>query len=205
MTGPAAGTVPGMEPDLDALAGAELTYPEHGATRGRMPDGYQRLSMAADIGSGQATFDLAASALLHWDMHRKAGLRIHASKPSAEPGVNVAQTVGWGPLAMTSPCRVVYTVDEPGRRGFAYGTLPGHPESGEEAFAVELGPDVTVRLRIRAFSRHATLMMRAAGPAGAAIQRFIVVRYVHALRALANPGGPSGAPPERLGRFRLRR
>jgi hypothetical protein len=32
-----------------------------------------------------------------------------------------------------------------------------------------------------------------------------VVRYVHALRALANPGGPSGAPPERLAaRFRRR-
>jgi len=83
-----------MEPDLDALADAELTYAEHGATRGRMPDGYHHLSIAAGIGSGQAVFDLAASALLHWDMHRKAGLRIHASGPSAEPGVVVAQTVG---------------------------------------------------------------------------------------------------------------
>ena len=27
-----------------------------------------------------------------------------------------------------APCRVVYVVDEPDRRGFAYGTLPGHPE-----------------------------------------------------------------------------
>jgi uncharacterized protein (UPF0548 family) len=193
-----------MEPDLDALADAELTYAEHGATRGRMPDGYHHLSIAAGIGSGHDVFGLAASALLHWDMHRKAGLRIHASGPSAEPGVVVAQTVGWGPLALTSPCRVVYTVDEPNRRGFGYGTLPGHPESGEEAFAVELGPDGTVRLRLRSFSRPASLMMRAAGPAGSAIQRFVVVRYVHALRALASPGGPSGAPPELLTRFRRR-
>ena len=138
---PGGGYGSGMEPDLDALADTELTYAEHGATRGRMPDGYHHLSIAADIGSGQDVFGLAASALLHWDMHRKAGLRIHASGPSAEPGVVVAQTVGWGPLALTSPCRVVYTVDEPNRRGFGYGTLPGHPESGEEAFAVELGPD----------------------------------------------------------------
>ena len=36
------------------------------------------------------------------------------------------------------PARVVYVVDEPARRGFAYGTLHGHPESGEEAFLVEL-------------------------------------------------------------------
>jgi uncharacterized protein (UPF0548 family) len=194
-----------MTPDLDALADAELTYPQHGATRnGTLPDGYHHLSLAADLGTGQAVFDLAASALLHWDMHRRAGLRIDASGPSAEPGVVVAQTVGWGPLALTSPCRVVYTVDDQDRRGFGYGTLPGHPETGEESFAVELAPDGTVRLRLRSFSKPATLMMRAAGPAGAAVQRFVVVRYVRALRALANPGGPSGAPPERLGRL-LRR
>lgn len=193
-----------MEPDLEELADAELTYPEHGATRGQLPDGYHHLSIAAEIGSGQAVFDLAASALLHWDMHRKAGLRVYASGPSAEPGVVVAQVVGRGPVVQVSPCRVVYTVDEPSRRGFAYGTLPGHPESGEEAFAVELGPDGKVRLRLRSFSRPASLMMRAAGPVGAAIQRFFVVRYVHAMRALANPGGPSGAPPELLARFRRR-
>ena len=39
-----------------------------------------------------------------------------------------------GPV--TAPCRVVYVVDEPDRRGFAYGTLTGHPESGEELFTV---------------------------------------------------------------------
>jgi len=193
-----------MEPDLEALANAELTYPEHGATRGPLPDGYRHLSIVAEIGTGQAAFDLSASALLHWDMHRKAGLRIYASGPSAEPGVDVAQVVGWGPLTQVSPCRVVYTVDEPSRRGFAYGTLPGHPESGEESFAVELGPDGTVRLRIRSFSRPASLLMRAAGPVGGAILRFFVVRYVHGLRALASPGGPSGAPPERLAWLRHR-
>jgi uncharacterized protein (UPF0548 family) len=41
-------------------------------------------------------------------------------------------------------------VDEPGRRGFAYGTLPGRPETGEEAFVVEKTND-DVYLVIRAF------------------------------------------------------
>ena len=35
---------------------------------------------------------------------------------------------------LQAPCRVVYVIDEPDIRGFAYGTLPGHPESGEERF-----------------------------------------------------------------------
>jgi uncharacterized protein (UPF0548 family) len=34
------------------------------------------------------------------------------------------------------PCRVVYVVDEPRRAGFAYGTLPGHPEIGGERVGV---------------------------------------------------------------------
>jgi len=37
-------------------------------------------------------------------------------------------------------CRVVYVVDDDGpisKFGFAYGTLPGHVESGEERFLIE--------------------------------------------------------------------
>ena len=60
--------------------------------------------------------------------------------------------LGLGPLALSAPVRVVYVIDGPDRRGFAYGTLPGHPESGEEAFLVERRPDGTVWCRITAFS-----------------------------------------------------
>jgi uncharacterized protein (UPF0548 family) len=34
--------------------------------------------------------------------------------------------------------------------GFAYSTLPGHPESGAEGFHVRLDPDENVRAEIRA-------------------------------------------------------
>jgi hypothetical protein len=56
---------------------------------------------------------------------------------------------------MRAPCRVVYVIDEPRRRGFAYGTLPGHPESGEEAFVLEQRDDGTIASNIIAFSRPA--------------------------------------------------
>jgi uncharacterized protein (UPF0548 family) len=38
----------------------------------------------------------------------------------------------WAP----APCRVIYVVDQADQFGFAYGTLPGHPETGEVAFMV---------------------------------------------------------------------
>jgi uncharacterized protein (UPF0548 family) len=187
----------GVKTVLETLADAELTYPEQGATRGDMPDGYDHLSIAAEIGEGQVAFHRAAGALMHFDMHRRAGLRIDATGPAAAPGVTVAQTVGLGlgkvvPIQVVAGCRVVYTVDEPARRGFGYGTLPGHPEIGEESFIVELAPSGQVRFALRSFSKPATALGRATVPLGHAMQRFIVVRYVHALRAIASSDAPSG-------------
>lgn len=173
---------------LDALVETDLTYPEQerGTTRGKMPDGYDHLSIAADIGEGQLAFDRASNALMQFDMHRRAGLRVEATYPVATPGVTVAQGVGPGIVRVVAGCRVIYTVDEPTRRGFGYGTLPGHPEIGEESFVVELTPSGQVRFALRSFSKPATALGRAALPVGKAVQRFIVVRYVHALRALAS-------------------
>jgi uncharacterized protein (UPF0548 family) len=58
---------------------------------------------------------------------------------------------------MLSACRIVYVVNEtePARQfGFAYGTLPGHVETGEERFLVEWDPaDNRVYYDILAYSR----------------------------------------------------
>ena len=72
-------------------------------------------------------------------------------------------------------------LDEPSRVGFGYGTLPGHPESGEESFVVELRPDDSVVLVVQAFSRHAAWFTRLAGPVGHLGQRLITERYLRAL------------------------
>jgi uncharacterized protein (UPF0548 family) len=80
-------------------------------------------------------------------------------------------------------------VDEDRRRGFAYGTLPGHPERGEEAFVVRLTDVDEVRFRIRAFSRPASLLARAGGPLTRLAQQFATGRYVTAMRDLASATG----------------
>lgn len=76
---------------------------------------------------------------------------------------------------------MVYLVDEDHRKGFAYGTLPGHPESGEEAFVVELGEDGQVTFTISAFSRPASVLARLGGPLSRAIQRWVTGRYLRAV------------------------
>lgn len=173
---------------LEALASAELTYRELGATREELPAGYEHLHRDASVGTGPAAFARATDGLFGWRMHRGAGLAVTASEPAAAPGVVVVLRAGWGPLSVVAPCRVVYCVDRPDRRGFAYGTLPGHPERGEEAFVVRLLPDGDVRFLIRAFSRHASPAARAGGPLTRRAQALITDRYISALQHLARPG-----------------
>ncbi len=86
-----------------------------------------------------------------------------------------------GRLGLCAPVRVVDVVDEPTRRGFAYGTLPGHPESGEESFVVELGETGDVTLTITAVSRPASRLARLAGQVGRRVQSRITDRYLSAL------------------------
>jgi uncharacterized protein (UPF0548 family) len=77
---------------------------------------------------------------------------------------------------------VVYVIDEADRRGFAYGTLPGHPESGEELFAVRYEPSTDeVYAEVVAFSRHATWWSRLGSPVTSLAQRVITTRYLTAL------------------------
>lgn len=163
------------------LRDAELTYREAGSTAGVLPPGYHHLRRSAVIGSGSQQFTNAATALFSWQAHLRAGLRVSVSSPTAGPGTVVLLGLGAGRLQVRAPCRVVYVTGEPGRRGFAYGTLPGHPERGEEAFIIQQHDDGTVTFTITAFSKPATSLAKAAGPAGQAIQRYITARYLRAL------------------------
>jgi uncharacterized protein (UPF0548 family) len=170
-----------MTPRLDELSVAPLTYPEVGATAGMLPAGYDHVRRSAIIGRGRERFDAAADALFAWRMHERAGLRVTASTATAGVGSVLVAQLGVGPVRFAVPTRVVYVIDEEDHRGFAYGTLPGHPEQGEEAFVVDLGEDDQVTFTVKAFSRPARWFSRAAAPAVRVIQRWMTNRYLRAL------------------------
>ncbi len=133
------------------------------------------------IGSGTAAFDAAVLHLFDWGMHRDSGLDVRAGAPKAVPGTEVELGWGIGVARLRFRCRVVYVVDEPHRRGFAYGTLARHPESGEERFIVEQLSDGTVRAAVSAFSKPGRWFTRFGGPAGRAVQNVMARRYLEAL------------------------
>ncbi|WP_049581015.1 DUF1990 family protein, partial [Streptomyces sp. SBT349] len=148
---------------------AGFTYRDVGATRrpeDLPPPGYRLMRLRKRVGRGDADLAAAGDAVVRWRMHRAAGLRVEAEEAEAAPGVAVRVGFGLGPLRLWAPCRVVWTVREDGRVGFGYGTLPGHPVRGEEAFLVERAADGTVWLTVTAFSR--TLVAVHAGGGAAA-------------------------------------
>jgi uncharacterized protein (UPF0548 family) len=163
------------------LALAELTYQDVGGTSGALPDGYHHLRRSMVIGAGAEVFASAVADLMSWQVHLRAGLRVSASAPAPEAGGVVVLAIGAGRVRISAPCRVVYVITQPRRHGFAYGTLPGHPESGEEAFVIEQRADGTVAFTITAFSRPATVAARAAGPVGRLVQQHYTQRYLRAL------------------------
>ena len=89
-----------------------------------------------------------------------------------------------GPLKINAPVRVVYVIDEPNRKGFAYGTLTGHPVSGEESWIVDREEDGSVWMTIRAFSRPTRWYWWLIYPGVKAMQKVVTRRYQ---RALAGP------------------
>jgi uncharacterized protein (UPF0548 family) len=163
------------------LGSAELTYQDVGGTRGALPTGYHHLRRSLVIGAGADVFADATAELFSWRVHLRAGLRVTASAAAADPGAVVLLAIGAGPVRISAPCRVVYAITQPRRHGFAYGTLPGHPESGEEAFMIDQRADGIVEFTITAFSRPATAMARAAGPLGRLVQQHYTQRYLRAL------------------------
>lgn len=158
---------------------ADVTYPEVGATRGELPAGYRHVRRRTALGEGSQTFIRASAAVLSWEMHRRSGLAVAATGAAAAGGT-VVLGLGWVP-SLVVPCRVVYDIDENDRRGFAYGTLPDHPEQGEEAFVVTLDDDRRVWLDITAFSRPALAIVRLAGPIASGLQLAATRRYEHTL------------------------
>ncbi|SFB88798.1 DUF1990 family protein [Streptomyces aidingensis] len=168
---------------------AGFTYPDVGATRSGPaalpPPGHRLLRVCVPLGHGAALAREAGRALMDWRMHRALGVMVAADTPEAEPGSRVVIGLGVGRFRLAAPCRVVWTVREPDRTGWAYGTLPGHPVSGEEAFVVERAPDGTVRLTVTAFSRPVAWWTRAGGPLARAGQRLYARRCGRVLRRLA--------------------
>ncbi len=171
------------EAAVDRLSRAPYNYAEVGATRqDRLPRRYRALLLQTRAGAGTDRFTRLADRLMSWRIHADAGLDIAASSDWAEPGVVLTATYRIAGVPVRSRCRVLYVLEEQRRRGFCYGTLPGHPLRGEERFVVEHRDDDTVVFTVRSFSLPARLLPWLGAPVTQWTQDRINGRYLEAAR-----------------------
>jgi uncharacterized protein (UPF0548 family) len=150
-----------------------FSYAEVGATAdfdalGRLERDYYVDRHRFPLGTGRELFDRARAALFAWRHFEIPWLALQGASAPAAKGQVVATLARAAGLWFLNPCRVVYTEEA----AFAYGTLPGHVERGEERFAVRFDPvSGQVRYEITAFSRPAALLARVGLPFARRVQQ----------------------------------
>lgn len=163
---------------------AALTYDWVGVTLEAA--GVERLGglvLDADLGRGADVFRRAREALRSWGPQRSLGADVTPLDQAVELGATVVLVVQRGPVHVVVPNRVVAVIDEPTRFAYAYGSLPGHPERGEESFTVELLDDDTVRATVRVVATVPTALARPAGPVISLVSRAAAHRYLRSLQS----------------------
>lgn len=162
---------------------APLTYDHVGSTLdGNQPRPSPR-SETVELGTGDAVLDRAREALRAWHAHTGIGALVHPADAPLEPGSTLLVVLRAGPFAVVAPDRVVAVVDETDRFGFAYGTVAGHAERGEESFLVERAESGVVTMTIRVDAHPATLPARLAAPVVNRLQVWALQRYLAAIQA----------------------
>lgn len=146
----------------------DFSYSAVGASAATPPAGFVVDRTRIKLGEGEAVYESASAALRRWDHFRLAWVDVWSPETPLEAGEVVAVMGRALGLWWLNCCRIVYVVNETGpirKFGFAYGTLPGHVESGEERFVIEWNQgDNSVWYDILAFSRPSQVLIRLGSP-----------------------------------------
>jgi uncharacterized protein (UPF0548 family) len=133
-----------------------FTYPEAavGSTQaGKTVIGFNNDALRVMVGQGYPDLQHAKIALTRWVHFPKHWTPVIPDSTPIQTGQTVTVNFHLAGLWWTNAARIVYVEDQPNQFGFAYGTLPGHIERGEELFRVSMDEQERVWYEIRAFSQ----------------------------------------------------
>jgi uncharacterized protein (UPF0548 family) len=160
-----------------------FSYPEVGASAGKVPNRYNVDHNRIQLGTGEAAWHRSLKAIHDWQMFNLSWVRLFWPTAPIQVGMDVAVLVRHFGIYSLNACRIIYVVNEDGpvkRCGFAYGTLAEHSESGEERFAVEWNrAEDTVWYDILAFSRPKKLAAKLGYP----LSRYLQHKFASASKA----------------------
>jgi len=179
------------------VAGQErsaLSYQPSGLSAMPPPPGFSADAHRVPIGRGARAFRIACDALASWRPLKLSWTELYPPGPILREGTVVAILARHHGLWSLNACRVVQVIAEdsgPRRFGFAYGTLEGHVERGEERFVVELDPATDmVWYEVRAVSQPRALLARLASPVARRLQARFRVESGRAMEAAVKETDP---------------
>jgi uncharacterized protein (UPF0548 family) len=178
---------------LDEQRTLPFSYPEVGASREGAPPGYPVNHHRGLLGTGQETFAGAVEALQGWKMYELGWTKLCWPDAPIAKGTVVGVLGRHFGLWSLNACRIAYVIEEEGpqlkRYGFAFGTLPGHVEQGEERFTVEWRRvDDSVSYEVFAFARPAHLLAKAGPPFVRMVQRRFAADSLRSMAAVVSAG-----------------
>ena len=179
------------------IAAGHLNYVGIGSTEhSQLPVGAQSVVTRAVVGEGMAAYRRVAEGILGWQLQKGAGLRVRTESDAVVPGARVVSGFGVGPFRINAPCEVVWVRhpvqgDGPQSAGFGYGTLPGHPVRGEEAFEVSIDGQGRVLVHITAFGVPSNWFYAAGGALAKLVRDHITSRYIRSAQVLAREPAPA--------------
>lgn len=143
------------------------------------PKGFVREHHEAEL---DVPFPAARDALARFATHALSYLFVHPPNRRVALDTDVVVCARIGPLWSINPCRIVAVEETDTRFRYAYGTLPGHSESGEESFTVERLADGRVRAETIAIAKPLDPLARLGSPIAHIVQRRIKIDYMRALK-----------------------
>ncbi len=161
---------------LRRQADLPYSYGAVGATATMPPTDYLVDHNRVELGHGAAIFTEACAALRRWTMFNFGWIDLLWPNAPIAAGTTVGVLAHLPGIHILNACRIVYVIDEQhehcNRFGFAYGTLPGHVERGEERFLIEWNHgDDSVWYDILAFSQPHHWLVKLGYPVTRAYQR----------------------------------
>lgn len=155
--------------------------------RERAPHGYPVNHHRVQLGRGAFTYARAVDALKSWTMYALPWTRTFPAGTAVSEGSAVCVLARHFGLWSLNANRIIYVIEERGnldRYGFAFGTLPGHVEQGEERFTVEWRrADNTVWYELLAFAKPKHILARIGYPLTRLVQKRFAKDSGEAMRA----------------------
>ncbi|MBM3225948.1 MAG: DUF1990 domain-containing protein [Candidatus Tectomicrobia bacterium] len=175
---------------LDRQSCQPFSYTGVGSSCTVPPAGYVLDHRRVRLGTGQRVFQRACVALRRWQMFQVGWVQLCWPTAGLACGTVVGVLASWCGVWVLNACRIVYVLDDlqPVRRfGFAYGTLPGHVERGEERFSIEWRHDDTVWYDLLAFSRPGHWLLWLGYPWARRLQRRFALASLAAMARAVEP------------------